>query len=149
MTTTQTAEHWAWAVYAIVRDPRGRVLMVRRAQTVKHYAGCWELPGGKPAPGESYDETTLIKVFEETGLDVKLTGIAGAVEGSLPGLRIALLIMEARTRATEITLGQDQDAYLWLRPAEIFSLKLRPPFRKFLAAYLKPRSQRPAKKTRR
>ncbi len=103
----------------------------------------WELPGGKPCPGERIDDTVLLEVFDESGLDVTLTGVAGAVEGSVPGVRVALLILEARTSTTQITLSKEHDAFQWLPPAEVVSLKLRPGFDRFFAAYAAHRPNMP------
>lgn len=59
-------------VYAVVRDPAGRVLLVRRADT-----GDWELPGGHVDPGESATAALVREVAEESGLPVDVRGISG------------------------------------------------------------------------
>jgi ADP-ribose pyrophosphatase YjhB (NUDIX family) len=129
----------------MVRDPRGRILLLRRSQTVDHFKGCWELPGGKPFPGETIDKTSELKLDEEAGLYVPPTGVAGAVEGSIPGLRVALLILEGKSTDTEITLGGEHDAFLWVSLSQVNSLKLRPGFDKFLAQYQRQSRTRQAK----
>ena len=58
------------AVGAIVRDSRGRVLLVRRARPPS--VGIWTLPGGKVEPGESPARAIVREVKEETGLDVRV-----------------------------------------------------------------------------
>lgn len=146
MKRTTTPSHWSHAVYALVRDRRGRVLMLRRSQNTQHFPGCWELPGGKPCAGERIDETVLLEVFDESGLDVTLTGVAGAVEGSVPGVRVALLILEARSSASAITLSAEHDAFQWLPLAEVPALKLRPGFDRFLTGYAAQSARKPAKK---
>ncbi|MBI5388314.1 MAG: NUDIX domain-containing protein [Verrucomicrobia bacterium] len=135
MKSTKGNSRWGLAVYVAVRDAKGRVLLLRRSSTRSHFAGCWELPGGKPVQDESFDATALVEVFEETGLDVKLTGVAGAAEGSVPGLQVAMLILEGRTRATKVTLSNEHDDFRWLRLDEVGSLKLRPGFDRFFASY--------------
>jgi len=58
----------------VIRDPSGRVLLVRRA----YPPGDWVLPGGNAEVDESPVETAIREVREETGLDVapeRMTGV--------------------------------------------------------------------------
>ena len=50
---------------ALVRDVRGRVLLVRRADD-----GRWAMPGGWVDPGETPEQAVVREVAEETGLRV-------------------------------------------------------------------------------
>ncbi len=126
---------WAVAVYALVRNAAGHVLLLRRCQSRKHFPGCWELPGGKPVRDEDIDTTALLEVMEESGLDVVLTGVAGATDGSVPGVRVAALVLEARSRKTRVTLSDEHDEFRWLPIDQAASLKLRPGFDQFFADY--------------
>lgn len=58
--------------FAVVRDPTGAVLLVRRADD-----GNWELPGGRIELGESAAQAVVREVAEESGIRIGLTGIAG------------------------------------------------------------------------
>ncbi|MGQ0574322.1 MAG: NUDIX hydrolase [Pseudonocardia sp.] len=60
------------AVFALVRDPAGRVLLVRRVDS-----GNWEPPGGRVDPGESAVNALLREVREESGVTVQVTAVSG------------------------------------------------------------------------
>jgi 8-oxo-dGTP diphosphatase len=137
MKPIEPLDRWGLAVYVMVRDPRGRVLLLRRSQAVKHFRGYWEFPGGKPASGEPFNRTADLEVTDETGLYVTPTGIAGASECTVSGLRVALLFFQARTSKTKVTLSGEHDTYCWLPLPQVSSLKLRPGFERFVADYCK------------
>jgi 8-oxo-dGTP pyrophosphatase MutT (NUDIX family) len=57
----------------LIFDPQGRLLLLRRTDT-----GDWAIPGGMMEPGETFTQTALREVEEETGLvlgDLKLLNI--------------------------------------------------------------------------
>lgn len=61
------------AAAAIIRDPEGRVLLIRRGD-----GRGWSLPGGLMEPGERILDCLRREVREETGLEVeplRLTGL--------------------------------------------------------------------------
>jgi 8-oxo-dGTP pyrophosphatase MutT (NUDIX family) len=66
--------HWTYyprpaiAVGAILRDKRGKVLLVQRARAPKQ--GEWQLPAGFLEFGEHPEETLVRELLEETGLKV-------------------------------------------------------------------------------
>jgi 8-oxo-dGTP pyrophosphatase MutT (NUDIX family) len=60
------------SVFVSVRDEQCRVLLVRRRDS-----GSWELPGGRVDVGESAVGTAVREVAEETGLQVRITGLVG------------------------------------------------------------------------
>lgn len=60
------------SVVAIVRDDRGRVLLIHKTDN-----GLWALPGGGHEIGESIVETVIREVKEETGYDVAVGTITG------------------------------------------------------------------------
>jgi len=56
----------------VVRDGAGRVLLVRRADD-----GSWGITGGWVSPGESVQDAAVREVMEETGWQVRVTGLLG------------------------------------------------------------------------
>lgn len=59
-------------VFASVRDGMGRLLLVRRADTLN-----WELPGGKVDLGESAPRAVEREVLEESGVRIQVLGLSG------------------------------------------------------------------------
>ena len=65
-------------VGAVIWDAAGRVLLIRR--TKPPGTGQWSLPGGKVERGESLEQALRREVWEETGLEVEILGLAGVAE---------------------------------------------------------------------
>jgi 8-oxo-dGTP pyrophosphatase MutT (NUDIX family) len=61
----------------VVRDEVGRVLLVRHADT-----GYWAVPGGAVDPHETPADAAVRELWEETGLYVRLTRLAGVFGGT-------------------------------------------------------------------
>jgi len=64
-------------VGAIIRDSQGWVLLERRSDN-----GEWDIPAGAVDPGETPREAITREVREETGLEVRVRGIAGVFGGN-------------------------------------------------------------------
>jgi 8-oxo-dGTP pyrophosphatase MutT (NUDIX family) len=60
------------AVTAFVQDEQGRLLMIHRTDNER-----WAIPGGAQDVGETIATTVVREVKEETGIDVKVTGLIG------------------------------------------------------------------------
>jgi 8-oxo-dGTP pyrophosphatase MutT (NUDIX family) len=60
------------AVAAVVRDDRGRLLMIQRSDN-----HLWALPGGAQDIGETTREAAVREVREETGISIEITGLSG------------------------------------------------------------------------
>jgi 8-oxo-dGTP pyrophosphatase MutT (NUDIX family) len=60
------------AAFAATRNAAGQVLLVRRIDD-----GNWELPGGRIEVGESVAQALAREVAEESGIDIRVTGISG------------------------------------------------------------------------
>lgn len=69
------AECLATGADAAVFDDRDRLLLIRRTDT-----GQWAMPGGGAEVGETVGTAAVREAFEETGLDVVLTGLECVVD---------------------------------------------------------------------
>jgi 8-oxo-dGTP diphosphatase len=70
-------------VGAIVRDDKGRLLVVQRGHPPA--ADTWTLPGGRVEPGETHERACVRELLEETGLEVEVGRRVGQVERNAPG----------------------------------------------------------------
>ncbi len=96
--------------------PQGRLLaLVHRPKYDD-----WTLPKGKRKPGESWQETALREVAEETGCQPQLEGFAGATAYTLAnGTPKVVLFWNMRLlRGEGFRPTAEVDQLVWLPPAE-------------------------------
>lgn len=115
------------AVAAVVRDERGRVLLVRKAED-----GRWSLPAGAVEPGESPQEAVARETREETGLVVRPRRLAGAYGGVPFRTRYAngdeveftVCVFECAVEAATLGVALDGEAAAlrWTEPTEVAAL---------------------------
>lgn len=109
--------------------------MLRRPSSKRRFAGQWELPGGKLEEGETLDAATQREVGEESGLAIRIRGLAGAVELPLDKYRVIQMIFEATTVARKVTLSHEHQDWRWVRLKELGGMNITPPLRRFLRNY--------------
>lgn len=125
------------AVFAVVRDACGAVLLVRRVDS-----GHWEPPGGHIDPGESPSEAVAREALEEGGVTVRVTAVAGVY--SDPELvmvypdqgeacqQFAVYFHAAAGGGEPRPDGVESSAARWLSPASLPSLPIHPVVRRRL-----------------
>ncbi len=110
-------------VGAVVRDPQGRLLMIKRGR--EPGAGLWSIPGGRIEPGETDDEALVREMLEETNLTVEVGRLLGRVQR--PGLDGA--VIDIRDYAVTViggTLrpGDDAEDARWVPSRDLDSLEV-------------------------
>ncbi|MFC4905793.1 NUDIX hydrolase [Actinomadura gamaensis] len=112
-------------VGAIVRDERGRLLMIRRGRPPGE--GLWSIPGGRVEPGESDAQAVARELLEETGLTVSVGGLAGTVERPGPdGVTFLIRDYAATAVAGTLRAGDDAAEARWVPLAELDALPVTP-----------------------
>lgn len=99
----------------------GRVLLIQRGKPPRR--GSWSLPGGHQEVGETVAATARREVREETGVEVRLLGIAAVVdlierEGERVRRHFTVVDFLAEWADGEAVAGDDASAVAWATPAE-------------------------------
>jgi len=125
----------------VVRDEKGRCLLLKRSMSSKGNPGKWDLPGGKVDVGENLEQGLLREVAEETGLTVSLQSVLGAAESESPTKRVAYLIFEGSVESGRVHLSDEHDDFTWVERQGLAAMDLADQFRKFAQAYSKTEAQ--------
>jgi len=123
------------SVKAVIRNQRGRCLVLRRSMNSGANKGKWEFPGGKLDPGESFDQALIREALEETGLTISLRRLAGSAESSLENRTVIYLLMEARAESGRVRLSPEHDDFKWVSVEDLPKQDLAPQFRAFAEDY--------------
>lgn len=123
------------SVSALIWNDSGELLLLQRSENSKNFAGAWEPPGGKSIKGEEVGETALREVREESGLEIKLSSVAGVTEFELPHLRVAILYFHAHTVGGTPRISSEHRHLRWISPVGVKELNLTPPFGRFANSF--------------
>lgn len=114
------------AVGAVVRDERGRLLLVLRGKEPAR--GCWSLPGGHVEPGETHEEAVVREVAEETGLPVRVVREVGTVRRDAPDGGVYVIrdfLVEPLDDRLPVA-GDDADDARWVTAEALLCLQTSP-----------------------
>lgn len=138
------AQYVVPVVFAVVRDDRARILLVRRRDT-----GDWELPGGRVDPGESAADAVVREVAEEAGLVVTVGPVldidsdpAHVVHhgpGSVVCQPFAVCVAAVADGGEPRGDGVETSAARWWDLDDVDGLAMQPAVRRRLARALEPR----------
>ncbi|MFG2048772.1 NUDIX hydrolase [Micromonospora sp. NPDC048935] len=120
------------AVTVFVQDEQERVLLIQRTDN-----GLWALPGGAQDFGEYIAETAVRETREETGVEVKVTGVVGiytnpnhVVEYSDGEVRQQFSIcFRCRYIGGEPTTSDESSAVRWVAQDDLDGLSIHPSMR--------------------
>lgn len=117
-----------------VRDEAGRLLLIHKIDN-----DLWALPGGGMDLGESIADAAVREVREETGLEVRLTGLVGIYTDPGHVMRyddgevrqefsvcFHALVVAGEARED----GSETKAVRWVSPADVDALSVHPSMRR-------------------
>lgn len=87
------------ATLAVCRNPEGEILLVQEGK--EHVKGKWDFPGGGLEHDESIKECVEREVKEETGYEVKPTGVYGVYleKSDTTDLPVIVFLVEAEIKS--------------------------------------------------
>lgn len=121
---------------ALIFDQNGSILILRRSEQSRSNPGMWELPGGKPNPGETFEESLRREVREETGFEVDLHQSAGTADQEVRGFHVVHVILIASIRSGGLTLSDEHVEFRWVKIPELSTLDRADWFDRYYQVYL-------------
>ena len=101
-------------VAGTIPEDNGRILITRRS--INPGRGLWTFPGGFVDLGETITDAARRETFEETGLEVELTGLLNVY--SYPDSPV-IIVYRARVTGGVLTACAENDALEWIEPSKI------------------------------
>jgi len=132
-----TSTPFILTVKAVLFDAQNRCLLLRRSAANRHFAGCWEWPGGKLDPGEDFASGLHREVREEAGLEIELAALVGAMQYEMPATHVILLCLEAHPLGTAVRLSGEHDDFAWVPLEELGCYQFTPGVGDFMLDYAK------------
>ncbi len=111
------------AVVAAVIERDGKFLITRRPAGA-HLAGLWEFPGGKPEPGETFEDALRREIGEELGAEASVGERIETVEWEYPDRRVRLIFFRCGIQGEPRPLEGQEMA--WVAPADLASYEFPP-----------------------
>lgn len=120
------------SVTAVVRDGRGRILLIHKTDN-----NLWALPGGGHDVGESIAQTVVREVEEETGISVVVESIVGlytdprhvmAYDDGEVRQQFSICF-HARPVGGELRTSSESKEVRWVSPADLGELDIHPSMR--------------------
>jgi 8-oxo-dGTP diphosphatase len=121
---------------ALIFDQNGSILVLKRSERSRSNPGKWELPGGKPNPGELFEESFRREVREETGFEIDIHHSAGTADQEVTGYQVVHVILIASIRSGCLTLSDEHTEFRWVKIPELSVLDRADWFDQYYQLYL-------------
>jgi len=109
----------------VVKDKKGRILLLRRSSTDPWKPGFWNLPGGRIEPKEKPVQSAARELTEETGLTVSKLFDVGTVDSG-EGWIVHVFVAQPSDWEGRVRMDSENDAYVWVTKDEAKKLPLIP-----------------------
>ncbi|TDC54830.1 NUDIX domain-containing protein [Actinomadura sp. KC345] len=135
------------SVNVVVENDNGEILLIRRTDNDN-----WALPGGAIDLGESVTQAAIRETKEETGIDVKITGLVGIYSDPKHVIHYTSnnevrqefsIVLTASPVAGDPVLSDESSAVMWTPALSTGSLRMDRTMRLRLRQYIFERSSTP------
>lgn len=125
---------------AIVTNELGAILLICRTDNDN-----WSLPGGAMDLGESLGQTAIRETFEETGIEIELTGVSGiytnpghVLEYTSDGeVRQEFSVVFTAERTGGVPTPSSESSHVeWVAPADASNLQMHASMKKRIKRFL-------------
>ena len=131
----KSAENWRVIVVGVIQNSKDEYLICRKPTSRGVFPGQWALPGGGIEPGERMEEVLRREIREEVGLEV--TDIRPLLfkdgqypklfpDGSSKLIYMIFLVFTCRAGSEEVTVGEEFEAYAWVKREDLGGYDLNP-----------------------
>ncbi len=132
-----TSEPLAISGRVLLFDQNGSILVLKRSEKSRSNPGKWELPGGKPSEGESFEESLRREVSEETGFEIDILQSAGTADQEVFGYHVVHVILIASIKSGGLTISNEHSEFRWVKIPEISGLDRADWFEMYYQHYLR------------
>lgn len=133
--TLENANTWRVIAVGVIQNARGEYLICRKPAERGVFPGQWALPGGGVEPGERMEDALRREMREEVGLEI------GEIrpllfkdghhpklfpDGSRRSIYMIFLVFTCRAASQPVSLGEEFEAYAWVKPPDLAHYDLNP-----------------------
>jgi nucleoside triphosphatase len=122
-------------VVGAIQNAAGDYLICRKPMNRGVFPGQWGLPGGGIEPGEQMEAALRREIWEEVGIEID--DIQPALfkdgqhtklypDGRREEIYMIFLVFSCRADSTVVVLGEEFEAYAWVRGEELAGYDLNP-----------------------
>lgn len=97
---------------------QGKFLILKKVKPSKDHLGYWELPGGGMEYDETAEEAMLREALEETGLQVKITGLVSTFHVVRPNKQIVGITFLCECPNDHVVISKEHTEYLFVTEEE-------------------------------
>ncbi|NHK32685.1 MAG: NUDIX domain-containing protein [Asgard group archaeon] len=130
------------AVAAIIENPDGNILLIKRSSESEEYPDYWEDVGGRLKQSETPDDGLKREIREETSIsDIEIIKPLTMFHVFRKGIKkseneLIGISYWCKTNCSEVTLSHEHSEYKWVSPTDAFELTEHPALKSYIQIYL-------------